>query len=75
MKESERDNNESSSSFLDFLDAEREIELEYFMPADLGYGGPPLGKEEREKERLKVHSETWPRLEPGTCPYMHTRLP
>ena len=22
---------------------------------------------------LKAHSETWPRLEPGTCPYMHER--
>ena len=31
-------------------------------------------KVKRERERLKVHSETWPRLEPGTCPYMHNRL-
>ena len=28
---------------------------------------------ERERERLKVHSERQPRLEPGTCPYIHIR--
>ena len=29
---------------------------------------------DRERERLLVHSETQPRLEPVTCPYMHIRL-
>ena len=28
----------------------------------------------RERERLLVHSEIQPRLEPGTCPYIHIRL-
>ena len=28
---------------------------------------------ERQRERLQVHSETQPKLEPGTCPYMHNR--
>ena len=32
-------------------------------------------EKEREREILKIHLETWPGLEPGTCPYMHNRLP
>ena len=30
---------------------------------------------ENDRERLKVNSETSPRLEPGPCPYIHNNLP
>ena len=32
-------------------------------------------KEKSERAKELEHSDTWPRLEPGTCPYMHNRLP